>query len=240
MRFKTCSNCKKELPETDFKWNTSGLSRTARCCVCITLLNKDRMARHRANKRGEKWVSKRTVQTACTGNGHSCKECGEQKPCNNFFVNMSYKIGHESICKECKNIVRRRRTAAQEEMSQEAVDRFHRRDRSAAWKRKYNITEAQYIYLWQKQAGVCAICLEEETQISKHTRKTKALSVDHDHRCCPGPSSCGQCVRGLLCWSCNTLIGKIELKPKAMKTLNLVDHPYFAGRPLKVDIDQAV
>ena len=36
------------------------------------------------------------------------------------------------------------------------------------------------------------------------------LSVDHDHACCPGERSCGQCVRGLLCRKCNGALGFLE------------------------------
>ena len=36
------------------------------------------------------------------------------------------------------------------------------------------------------------------------------LQVDHDHSCCPGPNSCGACIRGLLCGSCNVALANLE------------------------------
>lgn len=33
------------------------------------------------------------------------------------------------------------------------------------------------------------------------------LVVDHDHACCPGATSCGLCIRGLLCTQCNCAAG---------------------------------
>ena len=32
--------------------------------------------------------------------------------------------------------------------------------------------------------------------------------MDHYHKCCPGKTSCGKCVRGLLCGNCNTILGR--------------------------------
>lgn len=36
------------------------------------------------------------------------------------------------------------------------------------------------------------------------------LHVDHDHNCCNGQITCGQCVRGVLCNRCNQTVGKYE------------------------------
>ena len=54
--------------------------------------------------------------------------------------------------------------------------------------------------------NACAMCWSrfEEDQ---------PIFIDHDHACCPDEkSSCGKCVRGLLCLSCNTALGLIERK----------------------------
>lgn len=69
--------------------------------------------------------------------------------------------------------------------------------------RKFNITPREYSQMLDAQGGVCAIC--------KKAPSDKRLAVDHDHSCCPETgSSCGKCIRGLLCWMCNTAIGNMN------------------------------
>jgi len=67
-------------------------------------------------------------------------------------------------------------------------------------KKKYKLTEEDYNNLLVKQGNVCKICGKAET----HTFKGKVinLAVDHCHKT-------GK-VRGLLCYSCNTALGKFE------------------------------
>lgn len=73
---------------------------------------------------------------------------------------------------------------------------------SAKLKYAHGITLEQYEELLARQGGVCAICRRRPTK--------NRLSVDHDHRCCPGRRSCGKCIRGLLCKECNYhLLGAI-------------------------------
>lgn len=48
-------------------------------------------------------------------------------------------------------------------------------------------------------------CMECGVDISgRHPRSGRVLAqVDHDHRCCGPNPSCGRCVRGIVCGSCN-------------------------------------
>lgn len=88
-----------------------------------------------------------------------------------------------------------------------------RRVRERAWERHiwefYRLTPEKYNNIYAAQGGRCYIC-----QRARGTGKKK-LSVDHDHSCCPGPKSCGKCVRGLLCTTCNRFIGHLRDCPKA-------------------------
>lgn len=75
---------------------------------------------------------------------------------------------------------------------------------------KYNMTIAQHVALLDAQGGVCAIC-------GGTNPNGYRLAVDHDHACCPGNTSCGRCVRGLLCAGCNTAIGHVKDDPQRLR-----------------------
>ena len=68
-------------------------------------------------------------------------------------------------------------------------------NRISSLKRLYGITSDDYEMFFQKQKGLCAICL---TPNSTDFRK-KRFSIDHCHRT-------GK-VRGLLCGNCNSGLG---------------------------------
>lgn len=53
----------------------------------------------------------------------------------------------------------------------------------------------------------CELCGQ---RLSRAQSGRPNVVVDHDHACCPGDVSCGQCVRGLLCPRCNRDIAGVE------------------------------
>lgn len=70
---------------------------------------------------------------------------------------------------------------------------------------QFGITPADYLRMLDEQGGVCAICHRPQEECR--------LAVDHDHRCCAGERSCGKCVRGLLCRTCNLALGCVRDDP---------------------------
>ncbi|MFF9069741.1 endonuclease domain-containing protein [Streptomyces sp. NPDC014891] len=63
--------------------------------------------------------------------------------------------------------------------------------------KKFNISFADVDRLFALQDQRCALCGTEHADVD-------GLNLDHYHNCCSdNGTSCGKCVRGLLCWSCN-------------------------------------
>lgn len=87
----------------------------------------------------------------------------------------------------------------------ENKERFAAMDRKYMLKKMYGLSEQEYETMVLKQKGLCAICLKPPSM--------RNLAVDHDHKCCPGRKSCGQCIRGLLCQKCNGYLGRINEDP---------------------------
>ena len=81
---------------------------------------------------------------------------------------------------------------------------------------RFGIAYKTYQAILILQGGGCALCGR-----APH-RRGRRLAVDHDHTCCPGRTSCGKCVRGLVCWTCHDYLGYIKDSPKTAQ--NLLDY----------------
>src|SRR5271157_4852356 len=75
--------------------------------------------------------------------------------------------------------------------------------RNANWrKRTYNVTPERYTTMLAEQNNRCSICKIEFGKLRP--------CIDHNHACCDRAGSCGKCVRGLLCRTCNQLLRALE------------------------------
>jgi hypothetical protein len=111
------------------------------------------------------------------------------------------------------NLVEKRTTAARHDLNTKEGRLRYRRDywaenpdyrRDLHFKRYYGMDVAEYKRLLDVQGGVCAIC--KGTEKTKRGDKLGFLAVDHCHKT-------GD-IRGLLCSSCNTGIGRFADDPE--------------------------
>lgn len=96
----------------------------------------------------------------------------------------------------------RERSREQDRVRHETRRRFSR----------YGMTPDQFMQLVEGQGGDCYLCdrpLDLEGQRKVH--------IDHDHSCCRGAESCGQCVRGVVHAGCNHAIGTFGDSPERLE-----------------------
>lgn len=130
------------------------------------------------------------------------------------------KHGHEfteenTVLRERKEGVRRECKLCRAEQAKAwRVGKVDKRDPEYIWTRNlrtaYKLTPDEWQKLYELQLGVCSICKSPE-------KSGKRLSVDHDHRCCEGKRSCGKCIRGLICASCNNGLGRFKDSPELLR-----------------------
>jgi len=127
-----------------------------------------------------------------------CKDCGI-KPKNDvdvkkwFVKDKTMKSGYANLCKSCNSS----RVQVHQKNNPEM---FKKRKRKYAIS-QHNLSLEKYDQILVSQGYSCAICKVDRFQIKRN------FYVDHDHLCCPGKTSCGSCIRGLLCPACNFMIG---------------------------------
>jgi hypothetical protein len=73
--------------------------------------------------------------------------------------------------------------------------------------RKYKLNPEAFDKMLAEQCNRCLVCGHEFTDANPPV-------IDHDHNCCPGTKTCGQCIGGLLHSNCNSALGKLHDDPE--------------------------
>lgn len=118
----------------------------------------------------------------------TCKTCATEKPDTDFYKGRKE-------CKACFNA--------------KAKDRYHADEAGKAkriQRQKYAVAEKKYgleaDVLDALLSGGCMVC-------GSYNR----LAIDHNHDCCPTEYTCGECLRGVLCYECNVSEGLMGSNP---------------------------
>lgn len=119
------------------------------------------------------------------------------KPCPNGHVSERY--ASTRACVACADVKARKWQKTNRK-------RYLRRQNETRLERLFGVTPDRYSKMLRAQKGGCAIC-------GGPNSRGRKFAVDHDHSCCSGVRSCGRCVRGLLCDSCNHGLGKFRDDP---------------------------
>lgn len=130
-------------------------------------------------------------------------KCGKWMPRARAYC--ARRPGHRGECRTPAALAERRERLTERRRGQTLVTPEAR----ARWYQTYKLkrmglTPERFAQLLEDQGNACAMCL---TPFEEDQR----ICIDHDHACCPQiKRSCGKCVRGLLCLTCNIALGYIE------------------------------
>lgn len=146
-----------------------------------------------------------------------CKDCGETKEITEFAPKRK---SFSTYCRPCTKIRQRANYLKNHEARKEYGRNNHqknlaenqRKARERQINKKYGLTLERYNEMLEEQGGVCKIC----GKVGGAKHMLTPLVVDHDHSCCPGETTCGNCVRGLLCAGCNAGIGFLRDDPNIL------------------------
>jgi hypothetical protein len=140
-------------------------------------------------------MTQQTKKCSCCKEIKSLSEYNKRSDCKNKTA-----VRYRSHCKNC--------TALKAAVKWETDEEFRNQSKNNAYKhnikKKYGVTEEQYLKIYDKQNGLCAICGQ------KSQTKAGRLALDHCHKT-------GK-IRGLLCVKCNAGIGMLQDDVNVLKS----------------------
>jgi hypothetical protein len=149
--------------------------------------------------RGDFYWDKRRDQPHCW-----CKACLSAYNCARAKANPQVHNARSKAWRE-KNPERFREIA---------LANYYRDPERSRRNRVWSQFRVEFRELWEAQKGLCACC--DEPMLESGTEHDSVV-VDHDRACCPGKRSCGKCVRGLIHWRCNVLLGHVQDNPTRLE-----------------------
>ena len=146
-----------------------------------------------------------------------CIKCEVEKPVSEFGKKKTArKDGLQTYCLKCRSAYARehkqirtgrKHSALTEHGKAYQKEYQHGYQHGYQRMRLYYMKLSDYEELLEQQQGVCAICGQSET--SRNQWGAKQLAVDHNHQT-------GD-VRGLLCFKCNTALGRFNDDPALLQ-----------------------
>lgn len=142
-------------------------------------------------------------------NGRECTRCKQYKIWDDFYEHQDKK---NAQCKLCWRVT--------------------------CWegriRRNFGLSPDEYQWLLNLQDSLCALCEQPEVKSSYNQSEgeVQRFAVDHWHQCLNHVESkgCKSCIRGLLCSSCNVLLGHVE----GRKLLEDRFADYLSRRPFPI------
>ena len=149
-----------------------------------------------------------------------CVSCKIEKEIFAYPKDKSVNGGYRNTCKDCRREVRRKSRQKKPEVYREQNVRYKASNpkvyRDTQYRSIHKISYEEYMAKIEAQNYMCKICGAEP-------KGERFWALDHDHRCCGKGRSCPKCQRGVLCQSCNKILGfakdNIEVLEKAIEYL---------------------
>ncbi len=161
-----------------------------------------------------------------------CNRCKIEKQIESFAKNSRNKDGKQNTCKACHSELYIERSSRYEKNF--SVPDFKKCNDcnlilpSNDFYQSSKRSDGLYSYCkdcsnLRTKASTFGLTIESlkqklsEQPICEVCGSSQKLVIDHDHSCCPGKGSCGECIRGILCTSCNLAEGHIKNSQNAKR-----------------------